>query len=198
MRDFAAEGLDGGPVDDPLGGGQAPPALRSEPAQEGLRADVDADQAQHRAGRAGDGGQVEVGGPDDLDAVDVDQLVVEHVAGQEHLALPPAEVAVEARGAQLDGPGADGEHIVDRHERRAPADLDHEAGDRRVGLLAVPAGDDVGEPPDLSGLIEHGRAHQAGEGDEAVADRARGDDALAPVGSAPNGWERRFWTNGGP
>jgi hypothetical protein len=77
-----AEGLDGGPVDDPVRGGQRAPPARPQPAQQRGRRHVGTDQpdaAQHL-------GQVEVGGPDDLHAVDVDQLVVQHVLGQEHLA----------------------------------------------------------------------------------------------------------------
>ena len=47
--------------------------------------------------RPTDGGQVEVGGPDDLDAVHVHQLVVEDLVGECHLARTRREVGeVEA------------------------------------------------------------------------------------------------------
>ena len=89
-----AEGLERRPVDHPVRGGEGPPARRAEPAQQGLRADVDA----HEAHRALHGGEIEVGRAHHLDPVDVDELVVEHVPDQGHLALPPPEVPeVDAR-----------------------------------------------------------------------------------------------------
>ena len=77
-------------------GAGAPPA-RPEAAQQGGGRDVRADQADP----AEDLGQVEVGGADDLDALDVHQLVVEHVAGEVDLAGTAHDVAqVEPRRAQ--------------------------------------------------------------------------------------------------
>ena len=83
-----AERLDRRPVDDLVRRRPGPPPCRAEPAQEGLRADVDADEAQ----RVVDGGEVEVGRAHHLDTVNIDELVVEHVTDQGHLALPPVEV----------------------------------------------------------------------------------------------------------
>ena len=63
------------------GVGVVPPAHRGPGGGAGWARDVHADQADP----AEHGGQVQVGGPDHLDAVDVDQLVIEHVSGQHHL-----------------------------------------------------------------------------------------------------------------
>ncbi|MER6419750.1 hypothetical protein [Streptomyces sp. NPDC001137] len=75
------EGGDGLPVQHPLRGRANLPAARAETAQQGGKADVHADQ--HDA--VGQRGQVQVGGAGDLHSVDVDELVVEHVAGEQHL-----------------------------------------------------------------------------------------------------------------
>ena len=106
------EGLDGGPVDDAVGRGRGAPAARPQAAEQGGRRHVcpdEADATEHF-------GQIEVGGPNDLHAVDVDQLVVEDVLGQEHLTRPPHDVTqVEPGRAQqhlgvgdaIDGRGGD-------------------------------------------------------------------------------------------
>ena len=76
------EGLNGGPVDDAVGRRAWPPPAWAETAQQRGVGDIGSDEpdaADHL-------GQVEVGGADDLDALDVNELVVEHVLGQQHLA----------------------------------------------------------------------------------------------------------------
>ena len=76
------EGLDGGPVDDPVRRGHAAPASGTQPAQQGGEPDVGPHQAHHVV----QPGQVQVGGPEHAHAVHVDHLVVDHVVVERHLA----------------------------------------------------------------------------------------------------------------
>lgn len=98
----------------------------------------------------GERGQIEVGGAGDLHSIDVDELVVEYVAGEQHLAGAALVLAqVQARGAQRDPPGV---HLLDGvggQERVTAADPYDQAGHRRVGLGAVEPGDDIDDPADL-------------------------------------------------
>ena len=75
------ERLDRGPVDDAVGCGLRTPAARPQPAEQRGCGDV----GPHKADTTEHFGQIEVGGPDDLDPIDVHQLMVEDVLGQEHL-----------------------------------------------------------------------------------------------------------------
>jgi len=141
LRDRAAEGLDGAPVDNPVGRGTAPHGAGPEPAQQRLGAHVHPDQAEVVGAELD---QVQVGGPDHLAAVDVDQLVVEDVARQQHLALAPLEGAqVELGRAQLRPAGVEVGHVVPGHPRALPADAHDHARDRGVGLGPAPLGDEV-------------------------------------------------------
>ena len=106
------ERLDRRPVDDPVGRGQRAPAAWPQSAQQRGGGHVGA----HETNTAEHFGQIEVGRPDDLHAVDVDQLVVEDVLGQQHLARAADDVAqVEPGRAQqhlgvrdaIDGRGGD-------------------------------------------------------------------------------------------
>ena len=77
----------------------------------------------------------------------------------------------------VDGRGVD--------EGQAPPDPHHQAGHRRVGLVARPPADDVDEPADLgTPLVAHGPAHHAGQGDHGVPDGAVGQQALTAVSEA--------------
>ena len=95
----SAERLDGGPVDDAVRRGKGTPATWPQPTQQGGGGHV----GPHETNAPEHLGQVEICGPDDLDTVDVDQLVVEDVLGQEHLARSPDDVTqVEPGRAQQD------------------------------------------------------------------------------------------------
>jgi hypothetical protein len=62
-----------------------------------LHTDIDPDHVDLFADR----GHVHVGGADHLDPVDVDELVIEQVAGQQHLTGPADVVAqIQPGGAQ--------------------------------------------------------------------------------------------------
>ena len=179
IRRFA-EGLDGRPVDDPIGGGERAPPAGPQPAQQRGRRHVGTDQpyaAQHL-------GQVEIGGPDDLHAVDVDQLVVQDVLGQQHLAGPADHVLqVEPGRAQqhlgvgdpIDGRGGD--------EGQPAPHPDDQPADGRIGLPVGPSGDDVVEPADLlTGLIGDRPAENAGQRHDGVEHPLGGQN---PAGPAP-------------
>ena len=169
------EGLDGRPVDDAVRRGARPPPARPQPAQQGGVGHVGPDQpdaAEHL-------GQVEVGGPDDLDALDVDQLVVEDVLGQQHLAGTADHVAeVEPGRAQEHLGVADPVDGRGGHEGEAAPDPDDQAADGRVRLPVGPAGDDVVQPADLlAGLVGHRPAEDAGQRHDGVEDALGGQDA---------------------
>ena len=127
-------------------------------------------------------GQVEVGGPDDLDALDVDQLVVEDVLGQQHLAGAAHDVAqVEPGRAQQHLGVADAIDGRGRDEGQAPPDPDDQPAHGRIDLAVGPAGHDVVEPPDLlTGLIAHRAAENAGQRDDGVEDALGREDAAGP------------------
>ena len=161
-----AEGLDRRPVDDAIRRGQRAPAARPQPAQQRGRRHIGTDQpyaTQHL-------GQVEIGRPDDLHAVHVDQLVVQDVLGQEHLAGAADHVLeVEPGRAQqhlgvrdpIDGRGGD--------EGQPAPHPDDQSGHGRVGLPVGPAGHDVVEPADLlAGLVGDRPAENAGQGHDGV------------------------------
>ena len=83
----------------------------------------------------------------------------------------------------VDGGGTD--------EGQAAADLDHQAGHRRIRLVTGPAAHDVAQPADLgAGLVADGPADDAGQGDDGVADGAVGQQALAAL-AAPGRAQRR-------
>ena len=112
----------------------------AQPAEQGLQADIHADQVDQVA----DLGQVQVGGPDHLDLVGVHQLVVEDVPGQQHLAFPALELAqVQPGRAQRDRAAVQLVNGRRVQERLAPPDPDHDSGDHRVGLPAVHLGQQV-------------------------------------------------------
>ena len=71
-----------------LGVGQRA-SVGPEPAQEGLG--LTSTPTRRRSSRPSLA-EDRSSGPDDLPAVDVDQLMIEHVARQQHLALAPLEV----------------------------------------------------------------------------------------------------------
>ena len=83
------ERLDRRPVDHLRRRRDRAQAARAEAAQQRLHADVDADEPHDVT----DVRQVEVRGAHDAHAVDVDQLVVDHVPGERHLAVARHEVA---------------------------------------------------------------------------------------------------------
>ena len=92
---------------------RAGPSRRSSDAE----ADVHPDQPHSLADR----GQVQVRGPDHAGAVDVDQLVVEHLAGQGGLALAGREIPqVQPCGGQDDLPlGTEATALAGTNARRA-------------------------------------------------------------------------------
>ena len=172
------EGLDRRPVDDAVRRGTRAPPARSETAQErGVR-----HVRTHQADATDDLGQVQIGGPDDLDALHVDELVVQHVLGQEHLARATHHVAqVEpARAQQHLG-------VVDPVDRRGGNEgvtaphLDDESTDGRVDLPVRPAGHDVFESADLlAPLVAHRSAEKAGQRHDGIEDALRREDAPGP------------------
>ena len=179
------EGLDGGPVDDPVGRRAWPPPARAETAQQRGVGDVGA----HQPDAADHLGQVEVGGTDDLDALDVDELVVEHVLGQQHLAGAADDVAqVEPGRAQQHLGVADAVDGRRRHEGQPAPDPDHQTAHRRVGLPVGPAGDDVVQPADLlAGLVAHRAAEEAGQRHDGVEDTLGRQDAARPAAALVRG-----------
>ena len=134
---------------------------------------------------ADDLGQVEVGGPDDLDALDVDELMVEDVLGQQHLAGAADDVAqVEAGRAQDHLGVADAVDGRRRDEGEPAPDPDDEPAHRRVHLPVGPAGHDVVEPADLlAGLVPHRAAEQAGQRHDGVEDALGREDAARAAAS---------------
>ncbi len=206
------ERLDRGPVDDAVGRGQGTPAARPQSPEQRGGGHV----GPHEANTTEHFGQIEVGGPDDLHAVDVDQLVVEDVLGQEHLTRTPDDVTqVEPGRAQQDLGVRDAIDGRGRDEGQPPAHLDDQARHRRVGLPVGPAGHDVLEPADLlTGLIRHGPPQNARQGHDGVEDALGREDAagaaaalvrrtlgrLAASGKREIGTGRRFcrrgWSHG--
>ncbi len=190
------KGCDGRPVEHAVGRGAVAPAGRAEAAEQALEAHVDAHEAPGQA----DPGQVEVAGAHHPHAVDVDELAVEDVAAQHHLAGTALEVAqVEARRAQPDLVGLHGGHLGDGQERGAAPDLDHQAGGGRVGA-AVPAGDHVGDAADLvTGLVADGLADDAGERDQGIGHRPVREQAAVGVALGPvteRGGRGQGWATG--
>ena len=178
LTSFADDSLKGwmvGPVDDAVGRRARPPPARAEAAQECGVGDIGADEpdaADHL-------GQVEVGGPNDLDALDVDELVVEHVLRQQHLAGTTNDVAQVEPGRAQDHLG-----VVDpvdggcRYEGKATPDPDHQAGHGRVRLPVGPAGHDVVQAADLlAGLVSHRTAEKARQRHDGVEDALGRQDA---------------------
>ncbi len=157
------------------GVGTRPPATRTEPAQEGGVGHV----GTHQADAPDDLGQVEVGGADDLHALDVDELVVEHVLGQQHLAGAAHDVAqVEARRAQQHLGVPDAVDGGRRHEGQTAPDPDDEPAHRRVDLPVGPARHDVIEAADLlTGLVADRATEHAGQRHDGVEDALGREDA---------------------
>ena len=158
-----------------------PPTRRSQPPEQRLGRNIHSHQAVAPIERC----QIEVGGPDDLDSVDVHQLVVEDLFEEGHFAGARREVAQVETGRLQDDPGVlDGVDGASVDKGQPTADPDDEAGHRRVGLLTRPPADDVAEPPDLgSGLVPHGASHDAGQGHEGITDGPVSQQALAPLAS---------------
>ena len=151
------------------------PPPRAETAQQRGVGDVGADEpdtADHL-------GQIEVGGADDLDALDVDQLVVEHVLGQQDLAGATDDVAQVEPGRAQDHLGvADPVDGGRRDEGESAPDPDHETAHRRIHLPVGPASHDVVQPADLlAGLVPHRAAEQAGQRHDGVEDTLGREDA---------------------
>ncbi len=123
-----------------------PETLGPEPAQQRLDTHVHADEADLIA----DLGQVQVGRPDHLDLVGIDELMVEDVPGQQHLALAAMELTqVHPGGPQRDRTPV---NVADRGGVQvcAPASHpDHDPGDCRIVVAATNAGNHVGEVPHL-------------------------------------------------
>ena len=188
------EGLDGGPVDDAVRRRAWPPPARAEtPEQRGV-GDVGTDQPD----AADDLGQVEVGGPDDLDALDVDELVVEDVLGQQHLAGAADDVAQVEPGRAQDHLGvADPVDGRGRDEGEPAPDPDDQTAHRRVHLPVGPAGHDVVQPADLlAGLVAHRAAEQAGQRHDGVEDALGREDAPRAAAALVRGAFRVAGTTG--
>ena len=120
-----------------------------EAAEQALQADVHPDEPPGEAHPR----QVEVAGAHHPHAVHVDELPVEDVTAEHHLAAAPLEVAqVQPGGAQQHPVGLDRLHLRDRQVGRPTPDVDDEARGGRVGA-AVPAGHDVGHLADLGARL---------------------------------------------
>ena len=174
-----AERLDRRPVDDLVRRRPGPPPRRAEAAQEGLRADIDANEAKRVVNR----GEVEVGRAHDLDTVNIDELVVEHVTDQGHLALAAVEVPkVDAGGLEHDLVGVEFVHLVEGHIRIAPPDAHDQPAHGRVVVLAAPLGDDVGDGADLCPLlVAHRTADEPRHRHQGLTDRLQRQEALIPT-----------------
>jgi hypothetical protein len=175
------EGLDGGPVDDAVRRRAGAPPARPEATQQGGGRDVRA----HQADATEDFGQVEVGGADHLDALDVHELVVEHVASEVNLAGAAHDVAqVEAGRPQRHLGVADPVDGRRGHEREAAADTYHEPADRRVHLSVRPARHDVFEAADvLALLVAYRTPEQPGQRHDGVEDTLLRQDASCTASS---------------
>ena len=169
------EGLNGGPVDDAVGRGRGR-HRRGPRRRSSVALDTSAPTSRMRPMHLG---QVEVGGPDDLHALDVDELVVEDVFGQEHLAGAPDDVAQVEPGRAEDHLGvADPVDGRGRDEGEPAADPDDQTAHGRVHLAVGPAGHDVVQPADLlAGLVPHRAAEQAGQRHDGVEDPLGREDA---------------------
>ena len=166
---------------------------RAETAQErgiGYIGSDEPDAADHL-------GQVEVGGTNDLDSLDVNQLVVEHVLCQEHLAGAADHITqVESRRAQDHLGMADPVDGGCRHKGETATDSDHQTAHRRVGLPVGPAGDHVVQPADLlTGLVPHRAAEEAGERHDGVEDTLGRQDAAGAAAPLVRGAFRIAGTN---
>jgi hypothetical protein len=141
---WSAKGLHGRPCENALGHGGTTEGPREEASQEREERDVDPDEFPAAFVPL----EVQVGGPDDAHAIDVEQLVIEEVAADEPFA-GPAHVVMQvergrekpdgARGRFADGGGVD--------ERTSGADANHDAGEPGV-LAGVPANDEVEQAAD--------------------------------------------------
>ena len=124
-------------------------------------------------------GQLDLVGPDDPAADEVDEVARHEVLGQEQLAGPPLEAAEVDLGA-VEGhpPRLDGRDLPGGHEQLAPSDLHDEAGDRRVRAVAD-ARDEVLHAPET--------VTRPGVDERALED-AREVDELS--GHGDGGWSR--------
>ena len=177
--------MDGAPVDDPVGGGRRTPAGRSQPPQQGLGRHVHPDQAVAAEQR----GQVQIGGPDDLHTVDVDQLVIEDLIGQGHLAGARHEVGqIQPGRLEADLVMVDGVDGPGGHEGQPTAHPNNQTGNRRVGLVTGPPTDHVDQPADFgTPLVADRSTDQTGQRDDGVTDRSAGQQTLRPVAKAGAG-----------
>ena len=83
-RGTGHEGLQIGPVDRSVGR-RAAPSLGQQAARVGPKPDIDSSELPS----VGQPEEIDVGGTDDLHALDVHQLAVEHIPGQRDVALVP-------------------------------------------------------------------------------------------------------------
>ena len=169
------KGLNGGPVDDPIGCRAWSPPAWAETTEECGVGDVGSDESDTTDHL----GQVEVGGTNDLDPLDVNQLVVEHVLCQQHLARAANDVTQVEPGRTQDHLGlADPVDGGCRDEGEAATHPDHQAADRRVGLPVGPAGDNVVQTADLlPGLVAHRATQKAGQRHNGIKDTLGCQDA---------------------
>ncbi len=156
-----SEGLDGRPVDHAVRRGTWAPTTRPEtPKERGIR-HVGADQADATDGL----GQVQIGRPNDLDALHIDELVIQHVFGQEHFVRSAHHVAqIEPARAQQHFRVANPVDRGGRHEGFAAPDLDDQPTHRWVDLPIRPSGHDIFEAADfLAALVAHRPTQKAGQ-----------------------------------
>ena len=95
--------------------------------------------------------EVEIVDAHDARSPHVDHLPVEHVAGEQQLAVAALEAADVHGSVRSDLAGPELGHAVDGDEEVPPARAGDEAGDERVSALLVP-GDDVLDARDALAL----------------------------------------------
>jgi hypothetical protein len=147
-------------VADAVGGGAGAVAGGSDAAHQAREAHVH----PHEPPGQSDAGEVEVGGAHHAYAVDVDELAVEDVTSEHHLAGSTLVVAqVQAGGSEPDVVGVDLIDLCHRDVCGSPTDLGDEPGDGRV-RATVPARHEVHDASDLvADLVADGATLQTGE-----------------------------------
>ena len=129
-------------------------ALEPEPPQQAGGADVDGDEVQ----RALDLVEAQVVDPDDLAAVDVDDLLVQQVAPEQDLVRALVELADVDGRSRRRAPRRRGASTDDHGRKiRAAVGRDDETGDGRVPV--ADGDDEIGDLADrLAVRVEHGPA----------------------------------------
>ena len=107
-------------------------------------------------------GELDLVGPDQTGAFDVDQVARAQVLPQQHFASPALEAAQELRVAvELRTTAGQGGHLACMDELVLAGDVDHEARYRRVAPASEPS-DHVDELPGVAAIgAGHRRAQQA-------------------------------------